>query len=67
MEGKYDEADAAADKLDPKDPNVTAVKAASAIARGKYESAEEMLRPASRVSKGGSRFSLRHEEGGWYM
>jgi tetratricopeptide (TPR) repeat protein len=46
-EGKYDEVDAAVEKLDQRDPNVTAVKARAAIARGHYGPAEEMLRPVA--------------------
>ncbi len=46
-EGKYEEVDAAVDKLDQRDPTVTAVKARAAIARGRYGPAEEMLRPVA--------------------
>jgi tetratricopeptide (TPR) repeat protein len=45
VEGRYDEADALADKLDSRDPNVTAIKAQAAIARGRYAPAEALLRP----------------------
>src|SRR4026209_1600140 len=34
VEGRFDEADAMADKLDVRDPGVAAIKARSAIARG---------------------------------
>jgi tetratricopeptide (TPR) repeat protein len=44
-EGKYDEVDAAVDKLDARDPAVTAVKARAAIARGRYDAADALLRP----------------------
>src|SRR5438552_11696528 len=47
VEGKYDEVEALADKLDPRDPNVVAMKARAAIARGKYADAEVALRPAA--------------------
>ena len=46
-EGKYDEVDAAVDKLDARDPAVAAVKARAAIARGRYDAAETLLRPAA--------------------
>src|SRR3954470_4014398 len=46
-EGRYDDVDAIAEKLDP---NIVAVKARAAIARGRYADAETLLRPvASRV------------------
>src|SRR5262245_62872259 len=44
-EGKYDEVDAAVEKLDARDPAVTAVKARAAIARGRYDAADALLRP----------------------
>jgi tetratricopeptide (TPR) repeat protein len=44
-EGRYDEVDAATDKLDARDPNVAALKARAAIARGRYAPAEALLRP----------------------
>ena len=44
-EGRYDEVEAAADKLDPRDPAAVALKARAAIARGRYDAAEAMLRP----------------------
>src|SRR6202035_2592233 len=40
-----DEVDAATDKLDARDPNVAALKARAAIARGRYAPAEALLRP----------------------
>ena len=46
-EGHYDEVEAAADKLDPRDPAGIALKARAAIARGRYDAAEAMLRPAA--------------------
>src|SRR3954469_10418318 len=46
-EGRYDDVDAVAEKLDP---NIVAVKARAAIARGRYAAAEALLRPvAARV------------------
>src|SRR2546425_6937832 len=45
IEGRYDEVDALADKLDARDPNVVALKARAAIERGRYAQAEAMLRP----------------------
>jgi tetratricopeptide (TPR) repeat protein len=46
-EGRYDEVDAIADKADP---NIVALKARAAIARGHYAPAEALLRPvASRL------------------
>jgi tetratricopeptide (TPR) repeat protein len=44
-EGRFDEADTLADKLDVRDPSVAAIKARSAIARGRYAQAETLLRP----------------------
>jgi tetratricopeptide (TPR) repeat protein len=44
-EGRYDEVDAAVEKLDARDPAVAALKARAAIARGKYDAAEALLRP----------------------
>jgi cellulose synthase operon protein C len=49
-EGRYDEVEALADKLDTHDANVVSLKARAAIARGRYADAESMLRPiASRL------------------
>jgi tetratricopeptide (TPR) repeat protein len=45
IDGRYDEAEAMADKLDGRDPNVAAIKAQAAIARGRYAPAEALLRP----------------------
>jgi tetratricopeptide (TPR) repeat protein len=43
-EGRYGDVDAIAEKLDP---NIVAVKARAAIARGRYEQAEALLRPVA--------------------
>jgi tetratricopeptide (TPR) repeat protein len=45
VEGRFDEADAMADKLDVRDPSVAAIKARSLVARGRYADAETLLRP----------------------
>jgi len=45
IEGRYDEVDQLTGKLDARDPDVVALKARAAIARGRYTAAEEMLRP----------------------
>ena len=45
IEGRYDEVDAATEKLDLRDPNVVALKARGLIARGRYTDAEALLRP----------------------
>ena len=45
IEGRFEEADAMADKLDVRDPSVAAIKARSAIARGQYAQADALLRP----------------------
>ena len=45
IEGRYDEIDALTEKLDSRDPNVVAVRARAAIARGRYAQAETALRP----------------------
>ena len=47
MEGRYDEVDQITDKLDAGDPAVAAVKGRAAIARGRYDQADETLRPAA--------------------
>ena len=47
IEGRYDEVDGLADRMDPRDPSVVVMKARAAIARGRYEAAEALLRPAS--------------------
>jgi tetratricopeptide (TPR) repeat protein len=44
-EGRYDDVDAATDKMDARDPSVVALKARAAIARGRYAAAEVLLRP----------------------
>jgi cellulose synthase operon protein C len=50
IEGRFEEADALADKMDTRDPAVAAIKARSLVARGKYADAEALLRPvASRM------------------
>ncbi len=47
IEGRFDEVNVLADKLDARDPNVVAVKARAAIARGRYQDAEALLRPVA--------------------
>jgi tetratricopeptide (TPR) repeat protein len=47
IEGRYAEVDTLADKLDTKDPNVVALKARAAIARGLYAQAEAALQTAA--------------------
>jgi tetratricopeptide (TPR) repeat protein len=47
IEGRYAEVDTLADKLDTKDPNVVALKARAAIARGLYADAEAALQAAA--------------------
>jgi len=44
-EGKFDEVDALADKMDARDGSAAALKARAAIARGRYQAAEALLRP----------------------
>jgi cellulose synthase operon protein C len=44
-EGRYDEVEAATEKLDSRDPNIAAVRARAMIARGRYAQAEALLRP----------------------
>ena len=44
IEGRYDEIEALTEKLDARDPNVVAVRARAAIARGRYAQAEAALR-----------------------
>ena len=46
-EGRYDDVDAMAEKLDLRDPHIAAVKARAAIARGHYAQAEAVLRPVA--------------------
>src|SRR5262249_33541252 len=45
IEGRYDEVDQLADRLDGRDPNVVALKARAAVARGRYAPAETLLKP----------------------
>ena len=45
IEGRYAEVDALTEKLDQRDPNVVALRARAAIARGRYADAEASLRP----------------------
>src|SRR5215467_5234708 len=45
LEGRFDEVDSIADKLDMRDPNVVALKARAAMERGRYADAEAMLQP----------------------
>src|SRR3954463_13910260 len=45
VEGRFDEAETLADKLDVRDPSVAAIKGRSLIARGRYADAEALLRP----------------------
>jgi tetratricopeptide (TPR) repeat protein len=44
-EGRYDDVDAATEKMDGRDPAIVALKARAAIARGRYAPAEALLRP----------------------
>jgi tetratricopeptide (TPR) repeat protein len=46
-EGRYDDVEAMTEKLDVRDPNIAAVKARAAIARGRYAQAEALLRPVA--------------------
>jgi tetratricopeptide (TPR) repeat protein len=45
IEGRYDEVAGLAARLDPQDPNVAALVARAAIARGRYKDAETALAP----------------------
>jgi tetratricopeptide (TPR) repeat protein len=47
LDGRYDDVDAAAEKLDLRDPAVAALKARAAIARGQYAQADALLRPVA--------------------
>ena len=47
IEGRYADVDTLTDKLDAKDPNVVALKARAAMARGHYADAELALQPAA--------------------
>ena len=50
IEGRYDEIELLTEKLDARDPDIAALKARVAIARGRYAQAEAALRPiASRA------------------
>jgi tetratricopeptide (TPR) repeat protein len=44
-EGRYDDVEAMAEKMDARDPAAAALKARAAIARGRYQAAEALLRP----------------------
>jgi tetratricopeptide (TPR) repeat protein len=46
LDGRYDDIDMLTASLDAADPDVIAVKARAAMARGRYEQAEKMLSPA---------------------
>jgi tetratricopeptide (TPR) repeat protein len=46
-EGRFDEVDALADKMDARDGAAVAIKARAAIARGRYPAAEALLRPVA--------------------
>jgi tetratricopeptide (TPR) repeat protein len=47
LDGRYDEVDQLTAPLDQRDPNVVALKARAAIARGRYAEAETTLRPVA--------------------
>jgi tetratricopeptide (TPR) repeat protein len=47
IEGRYEQVDTLAEKLDSRDPVVIALKARAAVATGHYAQAEAMLRPAA--------------------
>ncbi len=47
LEGRYDEVNGLTSSLDPQDPNVAGVRARALIARGRYQEAETLLRPAA--------------------
>jgi tetratricopeptide (TPR) repeat protein len=47
IEGRFDEVDSLAGKLNANDPNVVALKARAMIARGKYADAEALLQPVA--------------------
>jgi tetratricopeptide (TPR) repeat protein len=47
IEGRYADVDTLTDKLDGKDPNVVALKARAALARGRYIDAESILSPVA--------------------
>src|SRR5262252_7609155 len=50
IEGKYEELDAAVEKLDLRDPAVVALKARGLVARGRYSDAEAVLRSTAQRS-----------------
>ena len=45
VDGRFEEVDAAVEKLDLRDPNVAALKARALTARGRYQEADALLRP----------------------
>lgn len=47
VEGRYDEVDRLAGRLDARDPAVVALEARALVARGRYVQAETLLRPAA--------------------
>jgi tetratricopeptide (TPR) repeat protein len=47
IEGRFAEVDTLTEKLDSREPNVVALRARAAIARGKYAEAESALRPVA--------------------
>ncbi|OFV93036.1 MAG: hypothetical protein A3G76_13735 [Acidobacteria bacterium RIFCSPLOWO2_12_FULL_65_11] len=47
IEGRFDQIESLTSAIDPADPNVVALKARAAIARGRYQEAEAMLRPVA--------------------
>jgi tetratricopeptide (TPR) repeat protein len=47
IEGRYDDVETQADKLNASDPNVVALKARAMIARGRYADAEVLLQPVA--------------------
>ena len=47
LEGRYDEVESLTASLDQRDPNVVALKARAAIARGRFADAEAALRPVA--------------------
>jgi tetratricopeptide (TPR) repeat protein len=47
LDGKYDDVEQLTSALDKNDPNVAAIRARAAIARGRYTDAETMLRPVA--------------------
>ena len=47
LEGRYDEVDQLTDTFDGRDPAVATLKGRAAIARGRYDQADAVLRPAA--------------------